>query len=151
MQDKAKGVDHMLEDAGALPQCQVIHLLHRSHPCSGWQFRVWVKPELVGLPGKALARDAMRRLQFVVHAAVWQHSMVLCKREIPMFEIWLYPLHVRVARFSSTQQQSDLCQLSNLIFKVHLPFSSQPSFFINLPFPCLLWYPFLPLTSNLMI
>ena len=28
-----------------------------------------VEPELVGLPGKDLARDAMRRLQFVVHAA----------------------------------------------------------------------------------
>ena len=29
------------------------------------------------LPGKALARDAMRRLRFVVHAAGWLHSMVL--------------------------------------------------------------------------
>ena len=36
-----------------------------------------VEPELVGLPGKALTRDAMRRLRFVLHAAGWVHSMVL--------------------------------------------------------------------------
>ena len=35
-----------------------------------------VGPELVGLPGKALTRDATRRLRFVVHAAGWLHSMV---------------------------------------------------------------------------
>ena len=34
-----------------------------------------VEPELVGLHGKALARDAMRRLQFTDHAACWLHSM----------------------------------------------------------------------------
>ena len=36
-----------------------------------------VESELVGLPAKALVQDAMRRLQFVVHAASWLHSMVL--------------------------------------------------------------------------
>ena len=32
-----------------------------------------VKPELVGLPGKTLIRDAKRRLRFIVHAAGWLH------------------------------------------------------------------------------
>ena len=34
-----------------------------------------VEPELVGLPGKVLTRDATRRLQYDVHAADWLHSM----------------------------------------------------------------------------
>ena len=41
---------------------------------------LWVEPELVGLPGKALAMDVTRRLRFVVHAAGWLHSMVLYRR-----------------------------------------------------------------------
>ena len=36
-----------------------------------------VEPELVGLPGKALARDSTRWLLFVVHAAGFLHSVVL--------------------------------------------------------------------------
>ena len=40
------------------------------------------EPELIGLPGKALARDASRRLLFVSHAAYWLHSIVFhgCSR-----------------------------------------------------------------------
>ena len=42
-----------------------------------------------------------------------------------MFEMWQYPQHVRVARFTSTQQQSDLWQHFTSIRKVHLPFSTK--------------------------
>ena len=38
-----------------------------------------------------------------------------------------------VARFTSTLQQSYLCQYSTLICKVHLPFLSQPSHFFHQP------------------
>ena len=69
-----------------------------------------------------------------------------------MCKIWSYPQQVRVARFTSTQQQSDLHQHSTLIGKVHLLFSNQHShFFLNLPFPCPLRPTFLPLTFNLKI
>ena len=47
----------------------------RSHHRPGALGRV--EPELVGLPGKTLTRDATRRLQFIVHAAGWPHSMML--------------------------------------------------------------------------
>ena len=40
---------------------------------------------------------------------------------------------MRVARFTSTMQQSDLRQHSTLIGKVHLSFSSQPSYFLPQP------------------
>ena len=36
-----------------------------------------VKPELVGLPGKALAPDATRNVRFIVRAASYLHSTVL--------------------------------------------------------------------------
>ena len=36
-----------------------------------------IESELVGLLRKAVTRDCMRRLRFVVHAADWLHSMVL--------------------------------------------------------------------------
>ena len=47
------------------------------HPLSTYAALVRVEPELIGLPGKGLARGTMRRLRFVVHAAGWLHSMVL--------------------------------------------------------------------------
>ena len=61
MRDKAKEIGRMSGDAGAPP--------NRCAPLGT------IEPELVGLTGKALARDAMRRLQFVVQAAGWLHSM----------------------------------------------------------------------------
>ena len=39
-----------------------------------------VEPELVGLTGKALTRDVMRILRFVVQAAGWLHSILLLGR-----------------------------------------------------------------------
>ena len=45
---------------------------HRSHHRPGEVF--WLR--LVGLPGKALTRDATGILWFDVHAADWLHSMV---------------------------------------------------------------------------
>ena len=36
--------------------------------------------ELVGLPGKTFTQEATRRLQFIVHAADWLHSMVFHPR-----------------------------------------------------------------------
>ena len=80
-----------------------------------------------------------------------QHSLLLCcffcwlpwficcfhipllmyiERATPMSKIWQYLQQVRVARFTSTQQQSCLRQHSTLIGKVHLPFSNQPSHFL---------------------
>ena len=62
MRDKVNGLGRMPGDAGALPECSTLGR---------------VELELVGLPGKALAQDATRRLRFVVHAAGWLQSMVL--------------------------------------------------------------------------
>ena len=39
-----------------------------------------VEPESICLPGKALARDATRRLRFVVRAAGWLHFLMLHRR-----------------------------------------------------------------------
>ena len=50
-----------------------------------------------------------------------------------MIKIWWYHQQVRVARFSSTQQQSCLRRHPTLISKVHLPFSNQPSHFLVHP------------------
>ena len=50
-----------------------------------------------------------------------------------MFEIWQYPQQVRMARFTSTKQQSCLCRHSTLISKEHLPFSNQPSHILPQP------------------
>ena len=59
------------------------------------------------------------------------------ERDTPMFNIWLYPQQVRVARFTSTHQQSDLRKQFTSSSNVHLPFSSQPhTFSLNLHFPC---------------
>ena len=44
-----------------------------------------------------------------------------------------HPQEVTVARLTSTQQQSDYCQHSNLISKVHFPFSNQSSHFLPQP------------------
>ena len=44
--------------------------------------------ESVGFPGKALARDATRRLRFVVHAAGWLHSMMLHGYRV---NVYVYP------------------------------------------------------------
>ena len=55
------------------------------------------------------------------------------KRERPICKTWSYPLQVRVARFTSTQQQFCLGQQSTLNGKVHLPFSNQPSNFLPQP------------------
>ena len=61
----------MSGDAGALPEYKLILRTH-CRPALGR-----VESELVVIPGKALARYATRRLQFVVHAASLLHSMVL--------------------------------------------------------------------------
>ena len=58
--------------------------------------------------------------------------------------MWLYPRHVSVAIFTSTQHQSDFRQHATLIGKVHLPFSSQPSHhksLVTIPVPGSWWWP----------
>ena len=50
-----------------------------------------------------------------------------------MYKIWSYPQQVRVTKFTSTQQQSDVHQHSTMIGKVHLPFSNKPSHFLPQP------------------
>ena len=50
-----------------------------------------------------------------------------------MFKIRQYPHQVRLARFTSTQQQSDLRRHPTMIGKVHLPFTNQPSHFLPQP------------------
>ena len=57
------------------------------------------------------------------HIAIYVY---IAESETAILNIW-YPQLVRVARFSSTQQQSDLHQHSTLIGKMHLPFLNQPS------------------------
>ena len=47
---------------------------------------VRVKPELVGLPEKALTHDAARNLQFNVHAARWVNSMTLHRCTVVVVE-----------------------------------------------------------------
>ena len=63
---KPGAVGHMSGDAGALPACKVMtpdHTAFLVRSCD------WVKLELVGLAGKALARDITRRIRFIVQAA----------------------------------------------------------------------------------
>ena len=55
------------------------------------------------------------------------------ERDMPISKIWQYPQQMRVARFTSTQQQSCLSQHSTLNGKVHLSFSNQPSYFLPQP------------------
>ena len=66
---------HEGQNQGWLVACQEIpeHFLSNTQ---SHRLRM-VMSELVGLPGKALARDAARRIWFVVYAADWLHSMVL--------------------------------------------------------------------------
>ena len=59
---QGRGVGRMPGDAVALPECEV------QTPPSWCAALGTVEPELVGLPGKALTRDATRRLRFVFHA-----------------------------------------------------------------------------------
>ena len=73
---KAGGFGRVSRNAGALPKCEVKTLMtndqHRLPRALGR-----VKPKSFGLPCEILARDASRRLRFVVHAADWLHSVVL--------------------------------------------------------------------------
>ena len=62
----------MSGDAGALPECEVKKMMTPSR-CAALGI---VVPELVGLFGKAFARDATRRLRFDVHAVGRLHSTV---------------------------------------------------------------------------
>ena len=78
MRDSQGGrVGHMSEDAEARPECEV------NTPMTPDRIAFWcaapgmVEPGFVGFQGKALTRDAMRRLRFVVHAAGWLHSVVI--------------------------------------------------------------------------
>ena len=64
----------MSGDAVALFECKVTTLITPPSICTALGR---VEPEMVGLPGKALLRDATIRLWFVVHAADWLHPMVL--------------------------------------------------------------------------
>ena len=74
---KSQGVGRASGDAEAFPECEVNTLITLIAPPSRRSALGRVELELVGLHGKALTRDATRRLQFVVHAAGWQHSTVL--------------------------------------------------------------------------
>ena len=58
-----------------------------------------VKPELIGLPRKALKWDAKRRFRFVVHTAVWLHSMVLHGQLSCVFLFTCVCLYVCVSAF----------------------------------------------------
>ena len=73
----ARVVGCMSGEAGAHLECKMIHRWHPITPPSRCTALGMVEPELVGLPVKALTRDATRRLRFVVNAAGWLHSMVL--------------------------------------------------------------------------
>ena len=76
MQYKAR-VARMSGDAGAFPESEVNMLITPFVPTSRCTALCRVEQELVGLPGKVLTQDAMRRLRFVVHAASWLHSIVV--------------------------------------------------------------------------
>ena len=67
--------------------------------------------------------------------AIYDETEALSGRErgTPVCRIWLYPQQVRLARFTSTQQQSCLRQHYTLISKVHLPISIQSSHFLHQP------------------
>ena len=69
-------VSRMSADAGPLPEFDVIHRWLTITPPSRCAALGMVELELVGLLGKALTRDATRRLRFVVHAHGWLHTMV---------------------------------------------------------------------------
>ena len=77
MQDKARGACRMSGDAVVLPEYEVKTLMTPITPPSWCAALGRVESELVGLQGKALARDSIRRFRFVHHAASWLHSMML--------------------------------------------------------------------------
>ena len=64
----------IVRDAAALPECKMKTLTTPPSRCAAV---CRVESELVSLLGKALARDATRRLWFVVQSAGWLHSMEL--------------------------------------------------------------------------
>ena len=68
-----------MSHARAFPESDVKTLITPPSKCTALGR---VKSELAGLLGKALTRDAMRRLRFVVQAASWLHSMVLHGRTV---------------------------------------------------------------------
>ena len=51
MRNIAKGVGRMSEDAGVLPECEVIHCRHPNSPPSRFAALGMVEPELFGLTG----------------------------------------------------------------------------------------------------
>ena len=57
----------------------------------------------------------------------------LTERETPLFKVWLYHQQVRVARYTSSQQHSDLCQHSTSVVNVLLSISNQPLHFLPQP------------------
>ena len=57
MWDKAKGVGRMSGDAGAFPDCEVIHGSHPITPPSRCTALGRIEPELVGLSMNVLALD----------------------------------------------------------------------------------------------
>ena len=75
-----------------------------------------VEPELVGLPWKALSRDATRRLQFVVHATDWQHSMALHGHSCCDSVGWAYVTPIQ--RSLATFMGSHLLMQRNLIIGI---------------------------------
>ena len=82
----------MLGDAGALPECELKILMTSDHTAFSCASLGTVEPESNGLPGRALTQNAMRRLQFIVNAAGWLHSMVLhgCSDAVDYYEyLWL--------------------------------------------------------------
>ena len=50
-----------------------------------------------------------------------------------MFKIWKFPQQMRMARCTSTQQQSESRYLPTLIGNVYLPFSNRTSYFLPQP------------------
>ena len=77
-------VGRMSGDAGAFPECVVNTLITPARTtiqvrCSGYG-----RAGIGRFFWKGLARDATRRLRFVVHAAGWLHSMVIHGRRHPV-------------------------------------------------------------------
>ena len=95
---------HMLGDAGALPENKVNTLMTPPSRCT---VLGRVNPELVGLSGKTITRNAMRRLRFVVIATGWLHGQRIVIQVVIM--VWLPTATSKPCNIM--QQQSFHCKL----------------------------------------
>ena len=77
----------------------------------------WVETELIGLPERALARDATGRLRFVIHAAGLLRTMVLHGRRCCCFDAFLLSFRLIPKKLMSSYTGMEECEKTNTTTK----------------------------------